>query len=179
MSDPNITINPGHEVGPDQIRIYICQTDKLFIPIPSDGVPPYKYDYLLHSIEDKHGFRGHEFAIVAVTKKAWEDPEGQKLIVRQLKEAIAGGETGFGHHFYDVKDQFKEDAMTCWKAHNRTYSCDDFHADKMRLQPDTRAERKSEGLGKYQSNIFLCSFCPVNSLVEQRIRQLKVEKGLY
>lgn len=164
------------DLGAAGIRLYICDDCKQIIPIHSDGTPPYKYDYLLHTLEDQHGFRGHRFAVVTVNKAGWEDTQGQKKIVQAIKDSLAGGETGFGSAFYDVKDQFREDAMECWRQHNRTHNCQDFKSEKKVLQPDTKDLRRSEGLGDYRSNIHLCNFCPVASLVEQALRK-KALKG--
>lgn len=181
----DVSIREGSLVTDEEIRLYICQECKQIIPIPSDGVPPYKFDYLLHKIEGDHGWRGHQFAIIAVTKAAWTNhdgspnTQGQQIILKQIQDAVAGGETGLGSAFYDVKDQFHEDAMTCWKAHNRTLSCDEFKSDRKILMPDTGAIRRAEGLGKYKSDIHLCNFCPVASVVESKIRAAKDAKGLY
>ncbi len=178
-TDPNVTIKPKDDLGDNGLRIYICNDCKNFIPIPSDGTPPYKFDYLLHKIEDDHGFRGHNFAIVSVDKKAWEDTQGQKIIISQLKNAIAGGDTGLGSEFYEVKNQYHEDADACWKAHNRTLSCEDFKTPKKIIMPDTVKERRAEGLGEYRSNLHICNFCPMSSVIESRIRSAKVDKGMY
>lgn len=172
-------VEPGDTLGDEGLRLYICEDCKQIIPIHSDGTPPYKYDYLLHKLEEDHGWRGHKFAVITVNKKGWEDEKGQKQIVQALKDALAGGETGLGAEFYDVKDQFHEDAQACWKAHNRSLTCGDFKSDRMVVQPDTAKLRKSEGLGAYRSNIHLCNFCPVASVVEQALRKKKVEAGLY
>lgn len=195
----DVQIREGR-VKDDEIRLYICQDCKQIIPIPSDGVPPYRYDYLLHKLEAEHGGpteewvrreigdkytglppvgRGHAAAVIAVTQAAWETEKGQQKILQQIKNAVAGGETGLGSEFYDVKDQFHEDAIQCWRAHNRTLNCHDFKTKKKELKPDTAALRRAEGMGEYRSNIHLCNFCPVANHVEQKLRANKVDKGMY
>lgn len=172
-------VEQGDTLGDEGLRLYICEDCKQIIPIYSDGTPPYKYDFLLHTLEEDHGWRGHKFAVITVNKKGWEDEKGQKQIVQALKDSLAGGETGLGSEFYAVKDQFHEDAQACWKAHNRTHACHEFKHDKYILQPDTVKERRAAGLSSYQSNIHLCNFCPVASLYEQALRKKKVDAGLY
>lgn len=170
-----IRVEPGDVLGSDGLRLYICQDCKQIIPVPTDDEPPpYKYDYLLHSVEEQHGFRGHSFAVVTVSRKGWE--EHQDDVVREVKNAIAGGDKGFGVEYYAVKETFKEDAMTCWKQHQRNPACNDYMSDSKRLQPDTAKERKAAGLDKYRSDVFLCRFCPVHSLVMEAAKR---KAGLY
>jgi hypothetical protein len=88
-------------------------------------------------------------------------------IIDELKKKVSDG---LGDDFYAVKETFKEDAQTCWKAHNRTKNCADFKSDSKRIQPATKAERKNLGLTPMQSNRFVCEFCPVHAVVMQRMR---------
>lgn len=166
-------VEPGNTLGENGIRVYICNDCKQMIPIHTPEPPQYRQDFLLHRIEEEHGFRGHQFAIVTVNKDGWDDPERQKDIISQIQGAIAGGETGFGSAYYDVKDTFVEDAQACFKAHLRNPSCSDYNSNDKRLTPDTAADRKAAGLDAYRSNkdIYLCQFCPVHSLVVTAARK--------
>lgn len=187
LNQPEVKVRYGGEVAPDEIRLYICSDCKQIIPIESADstiVPPYKYDYLLHRIEEDHGWRGHNFAVISVNKDAWDDADGsgRKTIVANIQAAAKNGgsmlsKDGFlGEDLYQVKDQFKEDALTCWKQHNRTLNCDDWKTPPKLVEPDTKALRKSEGLAQYRSNIHICNWCPVTSMIEAKIRADKVRK---
>lgn len=195
MTD-ELTINPGEDLGEDGVRIYICADCKQIIPIPSEGTPPYKYDTLLHLIEEQHGWptdpkaapfgiagRGHRFAIISVNKGGWDDDSrggGREKIVAQIKQAVGNDGSmlaeGFGAAYYDVKETYKDDAMNCWKQHMRNPACSDYNSSSKLLQPDTKAERRAAGLDRYESNVHLCRFCPVHTLV---MEAAKKRAGLY
>lgn len=84
-----------------------------------------------------------------------------------------------GSEYYDAKSNFLQDAMTCWKGFNRTTDpghCD-YRKDNKRLYPGTTADRKELGLDpKDRPNTFLCDFCPVHSIVQQKKNK---KDGLY
>jgi hypothetical protein len=171
-------VEPGNTLGDNGIRLYICSDCKQIIPIHSPEPDRYSQDFLLHRIEEDHGFRGHRFAVVTVNKSGWEDETQQKDIIKQIQAAVAGGETGLGSEFYDVKDTFVDDAQACFKAHLRNANCSDYKSNEKRLSPQTAAERKAAGLPEYRTNndVYLCQFCPVHSLVVTAARK---RAGLY
>lgn len=172
MTNQN-SVEPGNTLGTDGIRIYICDDCKVMIPIHSPEPPRYQQDFLLHRIEEDHGFRGHRFAVLTVNKAGWENPESQKDLVEQIKAALAGGETGLGSSYYDIKDTFIEDAGACWKQHLRNPACNDYNSNEKRLTPQTAEARRAADLPVYRSNkdIYLCQFCPVHSLVVTAARK--------
>lgn len=175
----DVTVSLTDNLGEDGIRLYLCDDCKQIIPIPTIGTPLYHHDVLLHAVEEDHGWRGHRFAVITVDRTAWDDegPNGGRAkIVAQIKGAVAGGETGFGSAFYDVKETFKADALACWAAHRRTPDCTDYLDDSKRIQPGTNAARKAEGLERYRSNQYLCHHCPVHSLVTTDLRK---RAGMY
>ncbi|WP_344585669.1 hypothetical protein [Nonomuraea roseoviolacea] len=135
------------------------------------------YDTLLDVAASRHEYAYEKphpgLRMFRVKQTDWNDTRKRLDIIERLKEETGDG---LGDEFYAVKETFKEDAMTCWKQHNRTKNCDEFKSDRKRLMPDTTAERKSAGFAPMQSNRFLCEFCPCGSLVMQRAR---AAKGIY
>ena len=81
----------------------------------------------------------------------------------------AGHGEGLGE-LYDVRNNYMEDAMACWRfKHGRTSDCDDYMSHKMNILADSKAERKDLGLDpKQRAVIKVCQFCPVHSIVKQR-----------
>jgi hypothetical protein len=153
----------------EQVRLMICQDCKSIEEIPDyDG--PVEYDYLLEAASSRHttasGLR-HIGIMCKVPADAWNTPQMRMEIIQQLKERTG---KGLGDEFYAVKETFKEDAMRCWKQHNRTRNCDDFKSDAKRIVPDTKADRKDLGLAPMKSNRFVCEFCPVHAVMMQRMR---------
>lgn len=97
----------------------------------------------------------------------WEhDKEFRDFVKRMFDEQVIqrpGQGAGLGTKYYDAKNTFQADAMTCYGKHLRPKAgCHDYRRDSKRLVPDTAAERKAEGLAKPTSNRFLCDFCPVH-----------------
>jgi hypothetical protein len=83
----------------------------------------------------------------------------------------------FGTNFYNVKDTYSADAMSCYKIHNRpTGQCPDYKSDRKELKPDTAKERLDAGLGASTAKIHLCDFCPVKMYNQKRAYQAR---GLY
>lgn len=171
----DVEVNAGGTIEGPKVRIFICQDCKQFIPIRYDGpLLPFDKDFLLQKTLENHLHHAVEFNTFFMPMESWD--KHQDEAVRVLKEALAGGETGFGSEFYHVAETFKDDAMTCWTQHLRNPACSDYCSDSKRIEPDTAAERKEAGLGKYRSNQFLCFHCPVHQLVLQAKRK---KAGLY
>jgi len=106
-------------------------------------------------------------------------PKIQAEIVKQIKGGSEGLDA-FQTNFYATKNQFAEDAMSCYSDHNRPKGqCSDYKSDKKLLKPDTDAERKYAGLekaGKTGPKVYLCDFCHVKSF---NMTKSNEHKGLY
>lgn len=127
----------------------------------------------------------HPYTVADISKADWD--RYRVDIVRKITEEIAGiGEAGLGQEFYDVRSNFQEDAIACWKEHGRPgsqnkTSCEDYKSDRKRLLPDTAAERRAASTRllplspKNRPNTFLCQFCPYHRVVENRVRASRGE----
>ena len=110
-------------------------------------------------------------------------PKIKESIVAQIKDTFTGGKNMasgldvFGTGFYDLKDTYSADAMSCWKIHNQPKGqCSDYKAERKLLNAGTDQERRAEGLGKANIRVFLCDFCPVKMYNQQKAYK---ERGLY
>lgn len=159
----------------ENIRLLACSVCKTIEEIPDyEGRP--EGDHLLTKSLEKHGPREnrHFGQLFKVSKEQWDNPNLKQEVAKQIANKLTAGEgEGLGSEFYEIKDQFSEDAMTCWAQHNRTKSCGDYKSDKKRLTPDTADERRQAGLPQLgrEKDIFLCQFCPVHSLVVTAARR--------
>jgi hypothetical protein len=111
--------------------------------------------------------------------KYWAVPKIQEEIIKQIRGGSEGLDV-FQTKFYETKNQFAEDAMSCYSDHLRPKGqCPDYKSDKKLLKPDTDADRKEAGLekaGKTGPKVYLCDFCPVKSF---NMQKSNAEKGLY
>lgn len=151
----------------EKYRLLICNVDKTVEVLPDYVGPPENDDTLNYALAG-HKFPSgepHRGQLADVEAKHWDSPSTQQHIRAQIAESA--GHTGLNEEFYAVKATFGEDAMTCWKQHNRNPVCPDYKSEKKLLQPPTVRDRKSEGLGKFKSTTYLCDFCPVKSIVQQ------------
>jgi len=164
------------------LRCFVCST---WEELP-DYEGPSDKDYLLEISLEKHVFPSgdpHVGKLFKVPVKAWGAQEQRKAIMEQLGK---GGSEGLDaldpeKSFYDTKMTFAEDAMTCWKAHNKIQDgCEDYESPKKRLLPNTAKERGELGLPKPEHldgpKVYTCHFCPVHTSVVTRRRMLA---GLY
>jgi hypothetical protein len=159
------------------MRLLACQQDKTVEELP-DFTGPVEYDDLLNHLVSRHrtpSGQEHVGALFHVEDADWSDPDKQRQIVQQIAAKLDGGETGLGSAFYDLKDTFQEDALTCFNAHNRNPACSDYKDDSKRLTSGNEAEIKREtGVdvrADRRSTRYLCEFCPVQSLVEAAQRR--------
>lgn len=167
--------------GP-RLRLIICKTCNSIEPIPwFEG--PVEYDDTLNARLAGHRFASGEAHIGApmftVSEKSWEDPGIRKQIVAEISKSTKVGAEGLGQTFYDLRATFKDDAVSCWKKHNRTLDCADYRSDSKKLIPDTRGDRKDLGLDTKASRrpgTSLCVFCPYHSVVMARARK---DQGFY
>lgn len=174
-------LNDSERIVDDQderIRLLICYVCDTIDPLPWFDGPP-QYDDTLNARLAKHqtpeGFP-HRGNLVTVSETSWNTPYRRDGIVEELGKARNGNETGFGKKFYEVRNTFQEDAMSCWRhEHNRTTDCADYKSDRKRLLPDTRDERVDLGMPTKSKDrpggTYLCQFCPYHSIVMQRARK--------
>lgn len=169
---------PTVENGPE-MRVLYCLVCGTMEELPLfDGKP--EDDHLLEILVQPHVFpsgephKGHLFRVPVLQ---WENYEVRKRIIEQIKGGGSKGLDEFDAKFYDTKNTFKEDAMTCFNRHRRPNSCDDYKTEKMMLLPDTKSERKDAGLPDPKKapgpKNYLCDFCPVQSMVVQKMRELR------
>lgn len=187
MSNLVTTTMQGYD-GP-KVRILVCHTCKAMIPIPD--VPGGKGDdEMLMARVMEHQFppvhegrevfaRPHEMILCRLPEKLWSNTGMRADVVKEIQKHVGGAGEGEGlGELYDVKNNFMEDAMECWRfKHGRTSNCDDYMSDRMTLLADSKGERRDLGLDpKVRASIKLCQFCPVHSVVQTRKNKAR---GLY
>jgi hypothetical protein len=122
--------------------------------------------HMLPSGEKTHG----DIHVARIEQEDWLSHK-EDILAKMSSEFVAPGKgAGFGQSFYDTKDNFSVDAMKCWRVdHGRRLNCEDYMSDKKKLLPDTKADRKAEGIDyKHRPSIYLCQFCPVHQYVQQQ-----------
>lgn len=164
---------------PEQIRLLICRDCKTIEPLP-DFNGEVERDFMLDYLVKPHRTNGleHIGMLARVEESDWSDPLKQAEITKQLI-AKFGGETGLGSDFYNARDTFREDAMSCFKQHLRNPDCGDYKSDAKRLTPNTAEARREAGMSAYRSNDdrYLCEFCPVHSMVQTKAHDDAAKKG--
>jgi hypothetical protein len=132
-----------------------------------------------HLVPLADGVSTHAIAFTTVNAKLWaESAEFRRYIAKAITEAEKTGDVGLGSKLYDLKSTFQEDAMDCWRnKHNRTEDCGDWKTEKMKLVPDTKAERRDLGMETrhrfIESTVFICDYCPVKSIVQGRVMKAR------
>lgn len=173
--------------GP-RLRLLICHDCGSIDVLPWYDGPPQYDDTLNYRLREAH--QGpldeygepryyHHGTMATVAEKSWDDASTQKKIIDEIIKAHSGGDVGLGAKLYHARSNFKEDAMACWREHNRTSNCEDYKSDRKKLVPDTRGDRKELGLDVKSSRrpgTYLCMFCPYHSVVMERVRK---EQGFY
>ena len=160
----------------EMVRLLICLECKTTEQIP-DYEGDHRHDYTLDYVIQPHTYPSgekHRGQLMRVEKKHWDSPSTRTAIENQIRESA--GHTGLDKEFYATKDTLHEDAMKCWAAHNRNPGCSDYKSPKKRLSAGTDRERKKLGIAPLRSTTFLCDFCPVKSMVQQRVFE---KRGLY
>lgn len=160
------------------IRLLICQDCRSTEVLPDYRGNPEDDATLIYTTE-KHCYPNGEkhFGRMygPLLETQWEHEEVRGEILRRIWREQ--GHTGMEPWVYDTMETLKADAMQCWRSRLRPDSCSDYRSDKKRLVPPTAADRKSEGMGKYQASPkytqYLCNYCPINSMVEQKIREAR------
>jgi hypothetical protein len=157
----------------DYVRLLFCHDCQSVDQLP-DYAGPVDHDYTLAHRVGQHQFPNGE-PHRGIMGKAEDTPTSISAAIDQMASMVKpGAGTGLGQPMYDLRDNYKAESMACWKKHNRTSDCGDYRADKMRLWADTKADRKAEGLAtnrEERPNAWLCDFCVVHSLVQQKQAQ--------
>lgn len=162
------------------IRILFCLDCGTLDEVPDfDG--PAEYDDLLEYAASKHetpsGLR-HRGQLFSVEEKVWRNDEARRGIVNQLRDG-SKGIAEIEPSFYNVRNTFMDDAMTCYKKHLRPKEgCPDWRSEKKKLVPDTAAERKEAGLPirPVGPTRYICDYCPVRSYYQSKAFDSKEKK---
>ena len=149
----------------EKVRLLLCfECGTLEQLADYDGNPD--LDWELNYLIEPHSFPSgekHPGQLMNVEKKHWDNKSTRREIENKIRESR--GHTGFDTSFYEAKETLKEDALVCFGKHNRNPGCPDYRSEKKRLSAGTNAERREIGLSPHRSDQFLCSYCPVHSLV--------------
>lgn len=157
-----------------KIRLLICEHDGAVEELP-DYEGPWQNDtwlneklthHMLPSGEKTHG----NVHVARIDQSDWISHRDDIVNKMAAEFTIPGKGAGLGQTFYDVKDNYSHDALKCWvQGHNRTTDCGDYMSSKMKVLPDTRAERKAAGVDyKNRPGFFLCELCPYHQILQQR-----------
>jgi len=157
----------------DPIRLLICSTCHSVEELPAYSGDP-RGDTWLRMKEAEHltlsGEKLHgDVRVGRIEQQDWIAHK-QDILSKLASEMVKPGEgAGFGQQFYDTKDNFSVDAMKCWRVdHGRRLNCEDYMSSKKEIFPDTKADRRAEGITTRRPSIFLCQFCPVHQYVQQQ-----------
>jgi hypothetical protein len=174
--------------GPE-VRLLVCTNCRTIEVLDDYKGPPERadeFDVVLNLAVEKHADGveriPHIGQVFRVKESAWNSPEAQEQVKAQVIARLdPNAETGLGSEAYALRDNFREDAMACWAAHNRTPACSDYKSDSKQLVPNTQVERREAGIAKFDrhnpaTKRYLCEYCPVHSLVQQAARK---RLGLY
>jgi hypothetical protein len=168
------------------LRILVCHTCKAMVPIPD--VPGGRGDdEMLMARVMEHQFppvhhgnevqsRPHEMILCRLPEALWNNASLRANVVKEIQAHVGGAGDGEGlGELYDVRNNFMEDAMACWRfEHGRTTNCGDYMSDKKKILSDSAADRRELGLNpKTRASVKLCQFCPYHSVVVQRARKAK------
>jgi len=161
----------------EKIRVLVCHTDGAVYELPDYEGPADRDDTLNYRLAGHENHIGNLFRYDA---DKWVKSNYREAILDEIAKQVRPGEgTGLGQTFYDLKSNFQQDAIDCWKSYGKTTNpghCE-YMQDSKRLYPDTKGDRKDLGLDPNdRPNTFLCQFCPVHSLVMQKKRK---QAGLY
>lgn len=157
----------------DKLRLLICHDCESIQELPWYDGDPRQDDTLNYRVAEHRFPNGdeHRGVLATVPVDHWEKASHRQEIVEKITTASGrpGTAAGLGATYYDVKSNFQQDAITCWKKHSRTSDCAEWRGDHKRLYPDTKADRKELGLNpKERPNTWLCDFCPVTSIYAQK-----------
>lgn len=152
------------------MRILVCRTCTTVDEIPDwEGRP--EDDPYLKNIVDKHGI-SHKGQLFRLPIGLWLKEDTKRHIVEQVK-GVSKGLAAFDPEFYNVRNQFGEDALKCYGEHQRPKGqCPEFRQEHKQLNPNTKVERKEAGLTLTPTGpkVYLCDFCPVRTFNEKKAR---------
>lgn len=171
---------PDQPTPPDpnqpHVRILACHVCQTVEEIP-DYNGPVEYDQLLDYKCNLHKFDSgnpHKGLLVRVPTKNWQSTDFKNAFISEIENMVgAGYGDGVPGLQYELKNNFKQDAMACWRQHRNPDDCGDYQAKNKALYADTKAERKDAGLDTSLSarpKHFLCDYCPVQSVIDQKKR---------
>jgi hypothetical protein len=155
----------------EYIRLLLCNVCNSIEELEDFSGPP-EYDTLLINLLYPHKFPSgdeHKGHLLRIEKKSWDNKTARREIIKQIREG-SGGLKEQDSKFYETRDTFRDDALTCWKQHNRTTNCGDYKSESKRLVPDTRDDWKQAGIYRPKKtpwDRYLCNFCPFESVVKQ------------
>jgi hypothetical protein len=164
-------------------RVLYCLVCDTLEELPLyDGDP--EHDHLLAILVERHVFPSgepHKGHLFRVPQTEWDREDVRRRMIEQIKGGGSKGIDEFDASYYATNNTFREDALKCYAKHLRpTDGCPDYKTDKMRLLPNTKAERRDAGLPDPKNapgpKNYLCNFCPVQSVVDQKLRAMK---GMY
>jgi hypothetical protein len=100
------------------------------------------------------------------------DPEKREGIRQKILFQMWGESTGYPPEFYAVQDTYKEDANACFRKHGSPGGSDHGPANCVDYQDDSKrlTDRQWKDRHPEQSHVWLCTFCPYQSVVTTRIR---------
>jgi hypothetical protein len=164
----------------EQVRLLLCLNCKTVEDLPDYTGHPDGDTLLQHLIDVNHTDRNsgttHVGNLVRIPKKAWDVDSERKQILAKINEGANGGETGLGSSFYGLKETYKDDAMSCWKQHNRNPACGDYMSEKkvLGVSQDVKDAWSAAGQKRpknFGAKEYLCRFCPVHSMAIQALRE--------
>lgn len=170
-----MSLAPGEEVV--QVRLLQCITCRTIQVIPDWKGHPDDDPYLNDLVAQHGGLEGgHRANLLTVSEAEWEKPAYKREIV----DRMWSGFTGFTPSYYDAKNTFQEDALTCWKEHRRpgisTHLCSDYRSPRKRIGNPAYRDRAKLAQELHDDNIrhsgpkvFLCQFCPYQSDVQRMV----------
>lgn len=158
------------------LHCFVC--DSLEELPPYEGPP--EMDHLLEAVAERHAFPSgerHKGQLYVVPVRVWTDTPTRKNVIEQIKGGGSKGIAEIDSDFYVSRSTFMEDAMTCYRKHNKPKDgCGDWHKDDKRIVPQTHKERKDAGMERPETapgpKTYICDFCPVAVGVAQRKRKL-------
>ncbi|WP_167503124.1 hypothetical protein [Streptomyces malaysiensis] len=168
-----------------RIRLLLCKDCRSAEVLPDYQGDPHG-DTVLEYATAKHAYSNGErhlgrlYPVDGVDEDRWHSsPDIRDGILKRVWQEE--GATGMEPWVYQAVNTLKADAMQCWRSRHRPETCSDFHSEKKRLVPPTAADRKSEGMPKWDTHNssaqrYLCDYCPIRSVNEQKMRH---KLGLY
>lgn len=158
------------------IRLLQCLVCKS-LEILSDFEGDPRNDTLLATLVSKHKFPSgdpHKGHLHRIEEKHWDNQTTRQQIIAQIKDS--SGHTGLDPSFYNAKNTFLDDAMACWKRHNRTVDCDEYMGDHKRIVPDTKSDWKAAGITRPKKtpyDQYLCTYCPFHRVAVELQKKRK------